>query len=82
MSSTLVVYRSSWSGASRRLAQKAQSLGGSRRFAIAGLQVGATWPEIADTAVELLGLHQDAAGLPLIQMLELSHAKLFMSRSL
>ena len=28
-------------------------------------------------AVELLGLHQDAAGLPLIQMLELSHAKLF-----
>jgi hypothetical protein len=47
-----------------------------------GLSVGATWPEIAATAVEVLGLDEDVAQLPLTQILELSHAKLFMSRSL
>ena len=47
-----------------------------------GLRVGATWPEIAAFAVEVLGLHQDAARMTLTQILELSHAKLFTSRSL
>ena len=53
---------------------------------VLGLLVDATWPEIATTVVEFLGLHQDAARLlvinSLIQVLELSYAKLFMPSSL